>query len=156
MLLRSVRLMNAPPGICLRGTVAYRARGRPDLPGTGQAIVGSPGTWDPKYCGQPQLVTAATLPAHASTSWIVTIGFTVSLPGTFHLDRAKITYAAGSVSGWQDEDLGLTIRYSAPQSHSAVRRAAASGCSAVSSTGGLKTLLATGQMPSATPDYLAR
>ena len=97
--LRSVRLMNAQPGICLRGTVAYRVRGRPDLPGAGQAIVGSPGTWDPKYYGQPQLVTAARLPAHASTSWIVTIVFTVSAPGTYHLDRAKITYAAGGVSG---------------------------------------------------------
>jgi hypothetical protein len=126
--IRAVRLADQPPGVCVRQTAAYRARGIPTPPGSGQAIMGS-GAWNPEYYGRPRPVSAITLAPDSGTSWwIAVIVFTVTRPGRYYFTRAKVIYDVGSIQGWQYENLGLVIDYSRPLAHGEPLRPAHARC----------------------------
>ena len=81
-----------PPGVQVEATDAFRVRGLPSLPSSGQAIFGTQSAGCPKNYFGPQPVKAITLEPHKAGHWIARILLTVTAPGTYHFGRARITY----------------------------------------------------------------
>jgi len=104
-----------PPGVQVEATDAFRVRGLPSLPSSGQAIFGTQSAGCPKNYLGPQPVKAITLEPHKAGHWIARILLTVTAPGTYHFGRARITYELTGVGGWQYQDVGLVVRYAEPR-----------------------------------------
>jgi hypothetical protein len=111
---RSVRLVDPSPGVHMQGADAFRVRGLPGLPPSGQEDFGTRSPGCPENYLGPRPVTAITLAPRKAGHWIAEILFTVTAPGTYHFGTAKIVYTVGGVRSWQYESLGLVIRYVDP------------------------------------------
>jgi hypothetical protein len=98
----------------VQGTEAFRVRGLPGLPPSGQEDFGTRSPGCPNNYLGPHPVTAISLAPHRGGRWIAEILFTVIAPGTYHFGKAKIFYTAGGIQNWQYENLGLSIRYDNP------------------------------------------
>jgi hypothetical protein len=110
----SVRLVDLAPNVHVQATEAFRVRGLPGLPSSGQVIYGTRSAGCPRNYLGPQPVTAITLAPHKAGHWIATILLTVTAPGSYHFSKAKITYTVDGVKNWQYQDLGLVVSYTDP------------------------------------------
>jgi hypothetical protein len=108
------RTIGAPGWVHVQATEAFRVRGLPGLPSSGQVIYGTRSAGCPRNYLGPQPVTAITLAPHKAGHWIATILLTVTAPGSYHFSKAKITYTVDGVKNWQYQDLGLVVSYTDP------------------------------------------
>jgi hypothetical protein len=57
----------------------------------------------------PHPVTDVVVRPHTKPAWYVVVGFTLTRPGTYHVNRVKIGYRVGRDRGWQWQNLNMTV-----------------------------------------------
>jgi hypothetical protein len=99
--LQSVQWVNQPAAARIISVYAYR------YAAIGHGFIGAEGDL-PIACPdeyRPAPVTAAVTAPHRDSAWFVVITFSISKPGLYHFDRAKISYVIDGQHGWQYQNL---------------------------------------------------
>jgi hypothetical protein len=103
---RRISLVGVPLAVHLKSVTAYGPEVNLGM-GLGDLL---------KYCrhaDQPHPVTDDVTPPHSDSPWNVVLAITFAKPGNYHLVRDKIFYTTAGHTGWQYQDLDVTINITA-------------------------------------------
>ncbi|HEX9515670.1 MAG TPA: hypothetical protein VF940_05775 [Streptosporangiaceae bacterium] len=108
--LRSIKIVGEPAAVRLLNVRAYNINklGFGGLSLSGDLPAECPGQFVPRPIG------SFTTAPHKDPDWMVVIAFRISKPGTYHLDKLRLSYWTNGSRGWQYEYLKITYKISNP------------------------------------------
>jgi hypothetical protein len=107
--IRWLRVAGAPRSLRMDSVVAYKYQGRGGLAITDGNLLKGPC----RRSMRPYPVTDAAVPPHQASGWFFILGFTITRPGRYYINRIKIGYTTQGHKAWQYQYLFTTFHITA-------------------------------------------
>jgi hypothetical protein len=103
--IRSLSIVAPPRALKMDSTVAYKYQGHGGIAVTEGNLLKGPC----RNYMKPYPVTDAVIPPHHLSGWFFILGFTITKPGRYYINRIKITYITQGRKAWQYQYLFTTF-----------------------------------------------
>jgi hypothetical protein len=103
--IRWLRLVSPPKALQMDSVVAYKYQGQGGIAITDGNLLKGPC----RHSMPPYPVTDAVIPPHQTSDWFFILGFTITQPGRYYINRIKIGYTTQSRKAWQYQYLYTTL-----------------------------------------------
>jgi hypothetical protein len=107
--IRWLRLVSPPKALKVDSALAYKYQGQGGIAVTLGNLLEGPC----RRSMPPYPVTEAVIPSHQTSNWFFILGFTITKPGRYYINRIKIGYTTQGQKAWQYQYLFTTLNIKA-------------------------------------------